>query len=188
MAIWYSTEKQTVGHFCTSIISQVQLGEIIFEIVIGIAGIQIFMSRKRRCIRIRMQIKKGFYSIFCIACWFLTFFLLFSSFSCSIFISIPKYFKFFVFHALCECNLQVYEIFLISNGSVKTLLNTYECNCFKILLLFSPLICRVHNEIAEIFMFASQVQKTQWVEIYIIIFRSGILFLNTYVRTFLRVI
>ena len=27
------------------------------------------------------------------------------------------------------------------------------------------LICRVHNEIAEIFMFASQVQKTQWVEI-----------------------
>ena len=45
MAIWYPNEKQTVGHFCTSIIGW-----------------------------IRMQIKKGFYSIFCIAWWFLTFF------------------------------------------------------------------------------------------------------------------
>ena len=138
MAIWYPNEKQTVGHFCTSIIGW-----------------------------IRMQIKKGFYSIFCIAWWFLTFFLQSSSFLISIFISVPNYFKFSVFHALCECNLQVYEIFLISNGFVKTLLKPYEYNCFKIFLLFSPLICRrrVHNEIAEIFMFASQVQKTQWVEI-----------------------
>ena len=42
LAMWYSTEKQTVGHFCTSIISQVQLGEIIFENVIGVASIQFF--------------------------------------------------------------------------------------------------------------------------------------------------
>ena len=112
-----------------------------------------------------MKIKKGFDSHFLHSLLISYFFLLSSSFSFSIFISIPKYFKFFVFHALCECNLQVYKIFLITNGSVKTLLKTYESTCFKILLLFSPLICRVHNEIAEIFMFASQVQKTQWVEI-----------------------
>ena len=111
-----------------------------------------------------MKIKKGFDSHFLHSLLISYFFLLSSSFSFSIFISIPKYFKFFVFHALCECNLQVYKIFLITNGSVKTLLKTYESTCFKILLLFSPLICRVHNEIAEIFMFASQVQKTQWVE------------------------
>ena len=112
-----------------------------------------------------MKIKKGFDSHFLHSLLISYFFLLSSSFSFSIFISIPKYFKFFVFHALCECNLQVYKIFLITNGSVKSLLKTYESTCFKILLLFSPLICRVHNEIAEIFMFASQVQKTQWVKI-----------------------